>query len=448
MLEMESNQMSLNRINPCENFHKSNAIRFWYLYAFRTLNSFTACRHSMELPISGSLNLLSRSSRPPRAINSARVPSKIALILFLILLVNYFTIPAVVSATDPVGFSAPAEFVRELGLPGAANHWLRPAAIFVDRNFDELFVADPAHNRVLILDSSGTFRHEFSGGDHFSMPRDVAVDSKGQIYIVGSTIEGRRLFQFDFDGLFIREFDITGVPDSTQIEIGTIALDAEDNLYIYDVHGIRVVSFDSEGKFRHAFRILGKLSEELRREQVVGSISVGGGRIFIPVGSLGTVEIYSLDGQFLRTIGYKGNNIGELNFPVAATLTNDDLLLILDKHRYAVVCFTLEGKFLGEFGGKGYQPGWFYHPTLLAVDNQDMVYIGQIFLNRIQACRIPQFIYDRAGISGGTAAMRPQGNNTNNGSVIEDTDASRAEVVSRDSEIVNTKPKGDGLLTP
>ena len=37
-------------------------------------------------------------------------------------------------------------------------------------------------------------------------------------------------------------------------------------------------------------------------------------------------------------------------------------------------------------------PGWFYHPTLLEADADGLVYVGQIFRNKIQVCRIPDFI--------------------------------------------------------
>jgi hypothetical protein len=65
---------------------------------------------------------------------------------------------------------------------------------------------------------------------------------------------------------------------------------------------------------------------------------------------------------------------------------------VLDKHRFATVCFNGEGRFLGEFGGQGTAPGWFYHPTWIAVDGADRAYIGQIFQNRIQVCAVPASI--------------------------------------------------------
>ena len=70
----------------------------------------------------------------------------------------------------------------------------------------------------------------------------------------------------------------------------------------------------------------------------------------------------------------------------------DGLVMVLDKMRFNIVCFSHEGRFLGEFGGKGISPGWFYFPSLLVADGSDQVIVGQIFLNRVQICRIPRFI--------------------------------------------------------
>jgi hypothetical protein len=75
--------------------------------------------------------------------------------------------------------------------------------------------------------------------------------------------------------------------------------------------------------------------------------------------------------------------------------------MVLDKHRYTVVCFDSGGKFKGEFGGKGSSPGWFYHPTSIAANDGNSVFIGQIYLNRVQMCHIPEFI---SGAGNGAAS--------------------------------------------
>lgn len=286
--------------------------------------------------------------------------------------------------------SVPAEFVKFVDPPGEADQFLRPSAVVVDRNFHEILVADPGHNRVVVFDRHGTYRFEFPGTGYFSTPVDVAVDSEGYLYVLGSTSAGRRLFRFDFDGLYLDE--VTLPTSEGRAQYTSLAIDASDRLFLLD-HGdpaIRVL--DREGSLLGSIPLLRNLEPELRRDQVIGAIEVKDGQLFVPVSSLGTVLIHRPDGEFVRAIGHKGTVVGELNFPVAVALTDGDLVLVLDKHRFTVACFDLNGVFLGEFGGKGLSPGWFYYPSLLAVDEQQQVYVGQIFRSRVQVCRIPEFI--------------------------------------------------------
>jgi len=129
---------------------------------------------------------------------------------------------------------------------------------------------------------------------------------------------------------------------------------------------------------------------------VTGRITYGRGALYIPMPVEGAVHVYATSGRRLRTIGHKGNNTSEFNFPVAVDLTDDGMVMVLDKHRFAVLCFTQEGRFIGEFGGKGSRPGWFYHPSLLLDLGEHGILIGQVFQNWIQVCRIPDVIAERA----------------------------------------------------
>lgn len=309
-----------------------------------------------------------------------------------ILFVIFFSYPPLPLSAEARPMSVPAEYVRDLKTPGRSNQILRPSAIYVDRQFNETLVADPGHNRIAIFDSSGVFRFEFSGAGHFSTPVDLAVDRDGYIWVLGTTKQGRELFVFDFDGLFLREVQLPESIDSRETAFGSFDMSPGGELFLLDEVGFRVVVLDRDGATQRSFNLLTSMDEDVRRRQVLGKLRIQRDKILIPCGSLGRVYIYNLDGKQLRSVGYKGTSIGELNFPVAAVLSDDDLLLVLDKHRFNVVCFDLDGRFRGEFGGRGNSPGWFYHPTLLDVDQRGLVYIGQIFQNKVQVCRIPEFI--------------------------------------------------------
>ncbi len=329
------------------------------------------------------------------------------------------------------GMSVPAEFVRDIQVPGRANQILRPSAVFVDHQFNEIFVTDPGHNRIAIFDSNGVFRFEFSGGGNFSTPVDLAVDGEGFIWILGTTKAGRRLLVFDFDGLFMREVPLPLAADSSVITVASFDLGPDGNVYLFDRVGVRVYVIAPDGEFLRDFGLLTSLDEATRREQVLGKIRVQAGQLLVPCGSLGRVYVHDLDGALVRTFGRKGTRAGELSFPVAAVVTEDGTLLVLDKHRFNVVCYGPDGKFRGEFGGRGTNPGWFYHPTLLDCDSQGLVYIGQIFQNKIQACRIPDFIQRIDPQIGSNESIQDKNDVSNNSQYSLELTSSQEGVVNK-----------------
>ncbi|MDM7913898.1 MAG: NHL repeat-containing protein [Candidatus Eisenbacteria bacterium] len=275
-----------------------------------------------------------------------------------------------------------------VNLPGETDELLRPQAVAFDPAAKELVLAEAGHNRILVFDAEGTYRFEFRGGSRFGAPLDVAIDPLGRILVLGSTPEGSRLFLFDFDGLFLAT---VGQPEDLPAHASSFAVDDEGSIYLLDPDEGVVVVLDAGGRRVRSFPV-GVEREPRPSEVGYGSIERIGDCLYVPITPAATVEVFSLAGKFLRTVGYGGNNIGELNFPVAVAGTDEGLLLVLDKHRYAVLCFDREGTFLGEFGGLGSSPGWFYHPTLLATDGKEIVYVGQWFEGKVQMCRVPRFI--------------------------------------------------------
>ncbi len=288
--------------------------------------------------------------------------------------------------------SIPAEFLRFLDPPGEGNGLLRPSCLAVDREHGEILIGDSGHHRIVIFDTDGVYRFEFSGDEHFGFPIDLAVEPSGTILILASTRGGARLQRFDFDGLYLGEVEIEG-DGLGEIRHFDVAADGQvallyqrDRRWVISIH-------EDDGRLLRSFPVA--TDEELVDEVVFGDLRIRGDRIYLPVSSEAMVEVYDRQGRLLRTLGSGGATPGKFAFPVAVDVAEDGTILVLDKHRFNVLCFNEWGKFLGEFGGRGQSPGWFYFPSLLGVDASDQVYIGQIFLNRVQVCAIPDVIRPR-----------------------------------------------------
>ncbi|MFH1699210.1 MAG: NHL repeat-containing protein [Candidatus Zixiibacteriota bacterium] len=291
--------------------------------------------------------------------------------------------------------SVPAEFSYQFQLPGSQNNLLRPGRIVADSHTDEIYIADCGNNRIVIFSGQGVYKYQFSVSEYCGLPQDFAVDPSGRIYVLGSTQRGREIHIFDYDGTYLDKMEYSQKSGIDSRRLESIATDDNGNIWALDAFEKQIICITVEGEVCNRFPVVEDLSGERGNELVFGSISVVGNVICLPVASLGTVYLYDLSGKFIKAIGYRGNNMGELNFPVSATMTDNQIILVLDKHRFAVVCYNFDGKFLGEFGGKGSSLGWFYHPAWLAVDDAGTIFIGQVFLNRVQACHLPLFVTNR-----------------------------------------------------
>ena len=323
-------------------------------------------------------------------------------VLFGVCLIVYLPIVLAVSlfeSADAQNISAaavPAVFIRELKPPGTANGFLRPDAVFVDNRFGEVYVSDPGQNRIVVFDTSGLFKFDFNFDGIFGSAGDLVVDSKGFVYVIGSTSSGKNIYVFDYDGLYLSKLQLSGLPPTQTLELSHLTIDESDNLYIVDGTNAIVCSFDTEGNFRHQFPVLTELTEKLRKEAILGTPQIADSTLYLPASTEGMVLVYDLSGNLLREIGTQGTDVGYLNFPVGVAVTGGGVLLVLDKHRFNVVCYSIDGKFLGEFGGMGFRPGWFYHPGAIAVDNQGRSYISQVYLNLVQVCALPESIIENA----------------------------------------------------
>ena len=294
--------------------------------------------------------------------------------------------------TENLPLYAPAELVRSMRLPGSSDEIGRPLALHVDRLHGEIYVGDSMSNRIVIFDRDGLYRYQFDCADHIGTPQGIAVDSEGIVFVLGTSREGQRIVKFDFDGMYLGVVDIGGLGLR---QTHGFTIDDEDHLLLVgDDAKIHVVT--REGEPVRRIDVGSVVPEEDRSEMILGRPVARDGQVWIPASTLGHVLVFDLEtGQYMRSVGVRGNTPGQLNFPAAVDVTSEGIVAVLDQMRFAVVCYSTDGRFLGEFGGKGFRDGWFYNPSLLAVSDDDHVVVGQMLDGRIQLCSIPRYVRTR-----------------------------------------------------
>lgn len=165
-----------------------------------------------------------------------------------------------------------------------------------------------------------------------------------------------------------------------------VAVDAGGNLFVSDSATDEVVVFGPDGGF------LRRIKDERidkptgiaidRRAQVLYVISGVTGK-----STTHRVEVYSLAGKHLRTIGTRGAKAGEFNFPTNLTVAKDGSLFVVDMLNFRVQVFDPQGQLAGMFGtlGSG-QPGTFDKAKSVALDS-----FGNIYVVDSQAAHVQMF---------------------------------------------------------
>ncbi|MDR2877950.1 MAG: hypothetical protein LBV36_07935 [Chromatiales bacterium] len=202
-------------------------------------------------------------------------------------------------------------------------------------------------------------------------PFDVAA-RQGRVYVSDSV---QRLVAV-FDIAAGRYFEIGNEGEARLIKPLGIAIARDGALYVADVTAQRVMAYDADGVF---LRSIGNKEILMRPSDV--AISPDGTRLYVV--DTGGVEsethvVQMFDahsGEHLRTIGQRGNNDGEFNLPLQATVADDGTLYVVDSGNFRVQAFEADGSFRSTFGVVGRFPGQFARPKGIATDHEGNIYV-------------------------------------------------------------------------
>lgn len=131
--------------------------------------------------------------------------------------------------------------------PDQFNH---PRGIAIAQRTEPiLYVADRGNNRVQILKRDGTFTGALSayGTNSLSAPEDVAVDSRGNLYVADTG--NSKIVQFDASNAFVRAIAVT-LPSSVpafRSEFSGISIDDSDKLIVTDRSRNLVIKMEADG---------------------------------------------------------------------------------------------------------------------------------------------------------------------------------------------------------
>ncbi len=126
--------------------------------------------------------------------------------------------------------------------PGAFNH---PDAVAV-APAGEVYVADTGNDRIVELSPVGGVITEWgskgTSDGHFRSPAGIAVDAAGRVYVVDG--ENNRVQVFEADGRALARWGLRGTAPGEFSQPTAIAVDCSGEVYVADTNNNRVERFD------------------------------------------------------------------------------------------------------------------------------------------------------------------------------------------------------------
>lgn len=170
-------------------------------------------------------------------------------------------------------FDRSGRYVREVGKDTYA--FLVAAQARVDPE-DNLWVVDEMSNMVMKFDPHGrvamllgrraeaefvparTATNDGAGqpADLFSRPTDVAWDGAGNIFVADGA-GNARIAKFDKEGKFVKSWGKRGTAPGEFVNVLSIAVDTQGNVYAGDGGNHRIQVFDNNGAFKKEFSSIG-----------------------------------------------------------------------------------------------------------------------------------------------------------------------------------------------
>ena len=88
------------------------------------------------------------------------------------------------------------------------------------------------------------------------------------------------------------------------------------------------------------------------------------------------VQIFSSDGNYLRSFGRQGSKNGEFNYPRGIASHKNGNIFVVDNRNARIQIFSGEGEYVSSFGGKGSLDSQLSNPCGLSVDNNGNIIVA------------------------------------------------------------------------
>ncbi|MBI5641964.1 MAG: 6-bladed beta-propeller [Deltaproteobacteria bacterium] len=264
----------------------------------------------------------------------------------------------------------------------------KPMGVHADTK-GRIFVTDTANADVFVFDTvnmTGTSLAAM-GAKLFYKPIGVATDTSGKIYVSDSQTD--KVTVLDSTGKIVTYLN----PDVPFKQPSGIATDSErKKVYIADTHTHNIKVFETE-TFKQ-LPTIGKRGKEEGEFNFPSHIAVDNkGNLYVVDTMNGRVQIFDSEGKFIRAFGQFGDAPGMFARPKGIGVDSEGHIYVVDAAFNNIQIFDEEGKILLAFASYGSDRGQMILPAGLSIDKDDYIYVVDSWNRRVE---VFEFIGDKA----------------------------------------------------
>lgn len=212
------------------------------------------------------------------------------------------------------------------------------------------------------------------------MPTDVAVDSKGRVFLADGAND--RILLFSADGKYTGVFPPNAAKDAYRRPVG-VTVDAKDQVWVTDTRRHRVLVFSSAGE--EIERIDLPPNEEGHAfDPTDVAITRDGKRSYIVDNDNHRIVIRNNATGVLTSMGRSGRGLGQFQWPFMLAITADQYVYVTEAIGARLQRISPTDRWAGQVGRWGVELGQLYRPKGVAVDGKSRLYVSDSTLGVVQ----------------------------------------------------------------
>jgi sugar lactone lactonase YvrE len=245
---------------------------------------------------------------------------------------------------------------------------------------------------------SSSFGTSGTGNGQFTRPGSMAIDAQGNLWVADAN--DNRIEEFSAQGVYLRQFGTKG-PGNGQLNHPTaIAVAANGNLWVTDSFNQRVEEFTPAGAYVAKFGSPGPGNGQFAGTGPEALAIDYHGNIWVADTGGGRLEKFNEAGTFIRSVATHGKGPGQLGQPVGIAIAPGGNVFVADWEDDKVAEYGEGGGFIRQFGSEGSEPGQLQNPTGIAIDSRGDIWVPDQNNGRVEEFNQGGEYLGRFGVKG------------------------------------------------